>query len=55
MGCFSPWELPKGQMPDDCPFGGKVRELNLNEEEEFITTPSWELRIIYKSNLFQWR
>jgi len=55
VGCFSPWEMPDGWMPDTCPFDGKIREISGKEEDEFLCSPSWELRIAYKSGLFKWR
>jgi uncharacterized cysteine cluster protein YcgN (CxxCxxCC family) len=55
VNCLSPWEMPKGWMPKGCPFHGNIREIEGDEEEEFLVSPSWELRLVYKTALFKWR
>jgi uncharacterized cysteine cluster protein YcgN (CxxCxxCC family) len=55
VNCLSPWEMPDGWMPDTCAFGGDIREIEGDEEESFICTPSWELITMFKTRLFRWR
>jgi len=55
VGCFSPWETPESWLPEDCAFGGNIREISGDEEEEFIITPSWELIMMFKTGLLKWR
>jgi len=53
--CQSPYDLTEDVRPEGCAFGGVIREISGEEQEELGKNPPeimWEIAL---TNLFRWR
>ena len=55
VGCFSPWEMPLEWMPEDCFFGGKMKEISGTDLEEFLSCPPPEFIAVISTGFFKRR